>query len=205
MRSALFLDRDGVMIHDSGYAKDPSAVILKHDCASLIKQANQKGWLVVVVTNQSGVGRSIITMDQYKGVTERMLELLASEGGRVDQIYFAPFHKTIESSPYTQEDLEFLTRGVPQMGHWSNEWRKPLPGMVFQAQKSFNVDLRHSIFVGDRHTDYLSAIRAGVGQFVMKHTDVFQEEIGQFRKVQEAHPELVTPLILTDLSAVELL
>lgn len=184
MKPALFLDRDGVVIHDSGYVKDASTVRLIDGCAALIKQANQFGIPVVLVTNQSGIGRGWIRLSDYRNVSDRMIELLEGRQARIDRIYFAPFHAGAAESPYPPEDFRFSTRGVPQLGRWDPDWRKPAVGMLREAARELGLDLGSSVLVGDRHTDGMLAEDAGLAHFIFHRSDVYAAEELQWRALR---------------------
>lgn len=175
-RPALFLDRDGVIIHDAGYLKQADQVRLIPTAAELIRRANDAGVAVVVVTNQSGIGRTWITLEDYKAVSARMIELLAQKGAVLDRIYFAPFFKTAESSPYPVNEFEFSTAEIPQKGAWTDEFRKPNAGMLKAAAHELSLDLSRSIMIGDRVTDLAAAHNAGLPRFYFLKSDVYENE-----------------------------
>ncbi|MFN7728749.1 MAG: D-glycero-alpha-D-manno-heptose-1,7-bisphosphate 7-phosphatase [Bdellovibrio sp.] len=177
LRPALFFDRDGVIIHDAGYLKDAGVVRLIPGAAELIKRANQAGVAVVVVTNQSGIGRTWITLENYKSVSLRMIELLEKAGAKLDRIFFAPFFKTAEQSPYAAPEFEFETRGVKQKGLWDDHFRKPNPGMLLAAASALGLDLPGSVMIGDRITDLAAAHHAGLSKFYFLNSDLMAEEI----------------------------
>lgn len=136
---ALFLDRDGVLIEDRHHLCDPNQVALCAGAQSLLEHANQQGWPVVVITNQSGITRGYFSWDAYGQVTERMLALLGSN---------API------------------AAVYANGHGplapSTSWRKPSPAMLVQASLELNLDLSRSLIIGDRLSDLEAGARAGL-------------------------------------------
>lgn len=143
-RPAVFLDRDGVLNHDVGYLGDPSGVALVDDAGPSTARLRDAGFLLVVVTNQSAIGRGIITEAQYAAVTERLLALLRVAGGWVDAVYHCP--------------------AVPASGDRTvveHPDRKPGPGMLLRAAREHDVDLAASWMVGDMISDVLAGHRAG--------------------------------------------
>ena len=80
-RPAAFLDRDGAIIDDTGFVRDPATVRLIPGAADAIRRLNDVGWAVVVVTNQSGIARGLLSEEDYRAVARRTEELLAAEGG----------------------------------------------------------------------------------------------------------------------------
>lgn len=136
---ALFLDRDGVIIEDRHHISDPAAVELCPGARPLLRHASQAGWPVVVITNQSGIARGLLSWQQYEGVTDRMLELLGPE---------API-AAIYANGHGPE-------APPQ------SWRKPSPAMLFDAAGALHLDLARSVLIGDRLSDLRAGAAAGV-------------------------------------------
>ena len=139
LSSALFLDRDGVMIEDIHYISDPKYVKLCPGIKPLIKHARKTKWLIVVITNQSGIARGLFNWDTYHRINDRLLQLMGPEA-KISAIY--------------------------ANGHGPNaplsSWRKPSPGMLLAAAEDLNIDLSRSIVVGDRLTDLKAGASAGL-------------------------------------------
>ncbi len=148
---ALFLDRDGVVIEDVDYIRDPNLVKIRPDVKDAILEARAKDFRVIIVTNQSGVGRGTISWHDYDQVTFKMQSLLAEQGLFVDRILRAPF--------FEQSTLpEGLVR---------RSLRKPRPGMIHEAVSELRIDLSKSILVGDCATDLMAGALAGVAKLYM--------------------------------------
>jgi len=145
---ALFLDRDGVINVDHGY------VYLKEDFEfidgifDLCRQAKQRAYLIVVITNQAGIGRGFYSEQEYFNLTEWMCGIFKSEGVIIDSVYHCPFHPLYGVGKYRIDA----------------ECRKPRPGMLIQATKEHNIDLSRSILIGDKESDIKAGLEAGVGQ-----------------------------------------
>ena len=139
-RRAVFLDRDGTIIEDTGYLRHPAQVRLLPGAAPAIRRLNEAGWLTVVVTNQSGIARGLLSEEDYRRTERRLDELLASSGARLDAHYFCP-HLPEVSGPC--------------------ECRKPGPMLYRQAAERFDLDLSGSWWVGDRARDVLPAASFG--------------------------------------------
>ncbi|MGH7508749.1 MAG: D-glycero-alpha-D-manno-heptose-1,7-bisphosphate 7-phosphatase [Gemmatimonadales bacterium] len=135
-RCAVFLDRDGTIIEDRGYLRDPDQVQLLPGAAGAITRLNQTGLLAIVVTNQSGIARGMLTRTDYEMTQRRVDELLARQGARLDGHYFCPH-------------LPELTGPC--------DCRKPGPLLYQQAAEHFGIDLGESWWVGDRVRDALPA------------------------------------------------
>ena len=126
----VFLDRDGTVIEDSGYLSDPEGVVLLPNAVEGLKLFQAAGLKLVIVTNQSGIGRGYYDVADYEAVTARMVDMLAKQNVTFDAIRFCA------DAPET-----------------SSEWRKPAPGMLLDAAAALNVDPSRSVMVGDKHAD----------------------------------------------------
>lgn len=138
---ALFLDRDGVLIEDKHYLKSSSDVKLISGVKDFIDKVYQKGWPIVVITNQSGIARGYFNWDDYERVTDKLMELLNLSSSLSLSAIYANGH-----GPDTP----------------SNSWRKPSPGMLHAAAKELNLDLRSSFLIGDRLSDLKAGANAGL-------------------------------------------
>lgn len=144
-RRAAFLDRDGTIIHDASYIADPNDVVLLPGAAASIRALNDADVPVLVITNQSGIARGLLSLSDYEAVAHRMEVLLAAEGARVTESYYCPHHPDF-SGPC--------------------ECRKPGTLLYRQAATEHEIDLAASYYVGDRWRDVAPAIAFG-GQGVL--------------------------------------
>lgn len=144
-QKAVFLDRDDTIIHDSGYISDPDQVKLTAGAAHALWQLKKMGFLVIIVSNQSGVARGLITIEQLDDVHRRMNDLLASEGVYPDGIYYCPYHPEGTVAPYNCD----------------SDLRKPKPGMLLLAAKEKDIDLSRSWMIGDGYRDIAAGLAAG--------------------------------------------
>jgi len=142
---AVFLDRDGVICEDVHYMKDPSQFKLLPKVGDAIRLLNEKDWKVIVVTNQSGVARGYLTLEDLRRIHQKMITELRKLGAFLDAIYFCPHHPTVGLRPYRKEC----------------NCRKPKPGMLFQAAKDFNINLKRSFMIGDKAIDIQAGKEAG--------------------------------------------
>lgn len=145
-RKAVFIDRDGTISDEVGYVNHPSRLRLLPRSAEAIRLLNESGWLVVVITNQSGVARGYFTEAVLAETNEVMRVALAAAGARIDALYFCPHHPTVGAEPYRQDC----------------DCRKPKPGLILQAAAELDIDLGQSWMVGDRYGDIALAHAAGV-------------------------------------------
>lgn len=146
-KAAVFLDRDGVVIEDRGFLREADQVELIPGVADLVGILNRRQIPVIVVTNQSGIGRDMISWDEFCNVNNRMDALLLDQGGgHIDALLACAAHKEA-SGQYR----------VPR-----HSWRKPFPGMFFAARDRLGCDLAKSWMIGDRWTDIRAAKRGGL-------------------------------------------
>lgn len=142
---AVFLDRDNTLIEDPGYLSDPAAVRLLPGVDLAIKSLAQCGYKTVVVTNQSGIARGLLTEEALERIHGEMRRQLAERGAHLDAIYYCPFHPEGTVEQYAKD----------------SDLRKPKPGMLLKAAKDLDIDLSASWLVGDGARDIEAGQRAG--------------------------------------------
>ena len=145
-KPCIFMDRDGVIIEDTHFVSNPEDVVLCKGAKSFLEEQRMLDNKVVVVTNQSGIGRNIFTWREYNNVTNKMLELLGNQV-KIDAIYANSL--------------------LPNEFNGVSSWRKPGIGMLLAAEQDLKVDVKRSIFIGDRVTDMLAGWVAGVERLIM--------------------------------------
>jgi histidinol-phosphate phosphatase family protein len=143
-RPAVFLDRDGTLIEDIPYLGDPAKVRLFADVAPALERLRQAGFACVAVSNQSAVGRCMITVEQLHEVNEEMNRQLAAAGAKLDGIYW---------STHAPQAVDKILIEHPD--------RKPGPGMLLRAARELNLDLARSWIIGDQLADMLAGRNAG--------------------------------------------
>ena len=131
-RPAAFLDRDGAIIEDTGFVRDPATVQLVPGAADAIRRLNDVGWAVVVVTNQSGIARGLLSEEDYHAVARRTEELLAAEGARIDATYMCPHWPPVSGAC---------------------DCRKPGLKHYRAAIEALDLDPARSVFLGDKISD----------------------------------------------------
>lgn len=145
MKPAVFLDRDGTLNEEVDYLHKPEELALIPGAAAAVARLNARGIPVVVVTNQSGIGRGYYGMEDFERVMARMAELLAGQDARMDAVYVAPHHE----------------RGLGDFAHPDHPDRKPNPGMLHRAAAEHGLDLAASWMVGDKAIDLAAGRAAG--------------------------------------------
>jgi len=136
---AIFLDRDGVLNkHRSDYVKNIDELEIFSNIGKCIKQINDRGFLVIVVTNQSAIGRKLITNNDVENIHNHIQNFLKKHNAKIDAFYYCPHH------PIDNCDC-----------------RKPKSGLLIKAAHDFSVDLKNSWMIGDHDRDIESGISAG--------------------------------------------
>ena len=161
-KRAVFLDRDGVINVDHGYVHDVKNFKFIDGIFEVARAAYDLGYILIVVTNQSGIGRGYYSEQQFNQLTEWMCNEFLNEGAPIEKVYFSPFHPTAGIGAYKKDDVS----------------RKPRPGMIHQAQHEMNLDLRSSILIGDNAIDIQAGIAAGVGLNILFAQKQFSELSG---------------------------
>lgn len=134
---AVFVDRDGTIMEDADYCSDPKEVKIFPAIPEALRRLKSNGFKIIIITNQSGIGRGFFTIEQYRAVEAEVLRQLGN--GLIDATYFCP--------------------DVPGQ---QSSCRKPAPGMILRATREHGIDLSRSFFIGDKEVDAECGRRAGV-------------------------------------------
>lgn len=145
MRKAVFLDKDGTLIHDLPYNVDPSLITWHEGVLEALASLSAKGYLLIIVTNQSGVARGLFEEKDLKALEEAMRAMLEEKGVRLDGFYYSPYH--IEGT-------------IKEYAIHSN-CRKPGAGMLLRAADELQIDLAASWMIGDTLSDVEAGNKAG--------------------------------------------
>ena len=143
----MFLDRDGVINVNHGYVHDAESFEFIDGIFEVARAAHASGYKLIVITNQSGIGRGYYSEQQFHQLSEWMCNEFLNAGAPIEKVYFSPFHPTEGYGDYKKDDAS----------------RKPRPGMIHQAQREMNLNLGSSILIGDKVSDIQAGIAAGVG------------------------------------------
>jgi len=171
---AVFLDRDGVLIPDTGYPDDPAAISLLPGVAEGLRLLRDRGWRLVVVSNQSGVARGKFTLERLGQIHDRLRGLLAAEGVWLDALYFCPHHAQAGRPPFNV----------------ACDHRKPSPGMLTSAAKRLGLRLPECWIVGDQPSDVAAAHAAGCRALLVG------ERAGESGVGRERPPDFTAPGLL---------
>jgi D-glycero-D-manno-heptose 1,7-bisphosphate phosphatase len=173
MRRAVFLDRDGTLIEEKNYLCDPAEVEIIPGTGHALNRMQSAGFLLIMITNQAGIGRGYYQQSDMERVNERVCGELARDGAVFARIYFAP------EAP-----------GQPSRG------RKPLPQFLFDARDEFGINLDESYMIGDKLSDLDCGWNAGVKKSILVRT-------GYGAELERAAPQgqLERAIILDNLTA----
>lgn len=143
---ALFLDRDGVINHDNGYVIKKEDFIFVDGIFELVAKAKALGYLVVVVTNQAGIGRGYYSESDFHELMNWVRSQFKVSLGDLDAVYFCPYHPDYGTGHYRRH----------------SPCRKPAPGMLLTAISEWEIDPSCSVLVGDKVTDIQAGLAAGI-------------------------------------------
>jgi D-glycero-D-manno-heptose 1,7-bisphosphate phosphatase len=164
MFPAIFLDRDGVLVENrSDYVRDWSQVKIFPEAIRSLSHAALRNYKIVIITNQSAVGRGLMSLDTANEINNRLVHIIHQRGGQVDGVYLCP-HKPDD--------------------HCS--CRKPKPGLILQAATELSLDLQRSWMIGDAWSDVQAGQAAGVRQSILLRTGRGREQL------LHPHPENLT-------------
>lgn len=149
MHKALFLDRDGVINVEKDYLYKIEDFEFIEGIFDLCRYFQAKNYKIIVVTNQSGIARNYYSEDDFSRLSKWMTEEFRHNGIVITDIYYCPHHPKYSVAC---------------------DCRKPLPGMLFQAEKEHDIDLNNSVMVGDKERDIEAGLKAG-----LKRTYLFDE------------------------------
>ena len=142
---AVFLDRDDTIVDDPGYIRSPEQLRLIPGATEALKQLKKMGYLLVVITNQSGVARGFVTEEQLEEIHQELRRQLAADNAMIDRLYYCPYHPDGEVKDFSVE----------------SNLRKPNAGMFFQAEEDLDIDLTQSWMIGDSYRDIQAGKAAG--------------------------------------------
>ena len=146
LHAAVFLDRDGVIIENrADYVRSLAEVQFIPGALEALADLARRDWQIVVVTNQSAIGRGLLTPETAQAINTHIVEKIASAGGRVDGVYVCP-HAPGEACAC----------------------RKPAPGLLLDAARDLGIDLSASVMIGDALTDVLAAQAAGAAAILVR-------------------------------------
>jgi D-glycero-D-manno-heptose 1,7-bisphosphate phosphatase len=166
---ALFLDRDGVINIDHGYVFTIEKFEFVDGIFDLVKYAHDEGYLIIIITNQAGIGRGYYCENEFTELTRWMCEIFKNKESPITEVYFCPSHPDHGLGKYKVNDFR----------------RKPHPGMIIEAARDYNIDLSSSVLIGDKSTDIEAGKSANVGCNIL-----FQKNLGKTSNEGQTHVEI---------------
>lgn len=166
---AVFLDRDGVINRDHAYVHKIEEFEFIDGVFDACRYFKEQGYLLIVVTNQSGIGRGYYSEAQFAKLTDWMTAQFKEQGCEISQVYFCPHHPRNAQPDYLVDC----------------QCRKPAPGMLLQAIDEFDIDPAQSVMVGDKLSDIHAAKRANIGHTILVNSGqaLSDEELAQADQV----------------------
>ena len=165
VKPAVFLDRDGTLIHDAGFLNRPAQVKLFPGSAEALRRLRAAGFRLFVVSNQSGVARGYFPESSVKKANDRIKSLLKAKGARIDRFFYCPH--------YPQGKVKSLAIVC--------DCRKPNPGMVKKAARLYPLDLGRSYVVGDKIDDLMLARKAHVAAGILVRTGKGRKSVKELK------------------------
>jgi len=167
MNKALFLDRDSIINVDHGYVYKIDEFEFIPEIFELCQQAITHGYIIIVITNQSGIGRGKYSEQDFLQLTSWMKAKFKQEGIQIEGVYFCPHHPISGIGDYKQQC----------------SCRKPAPGMINQAVFEHNIDTTQSIFIGDKVSDMKAAQAANIKKCILVASQYVEEAMIDVEKV----------------------
>jgi len=168
---AVFVDRDGTLIKDIGYPHRSEDFNMLPSTSKAIKKLNEGRYLVIVVTNQSGVARGYFSEKEMKKFNAYLISEFRKKGARIDAIYCCPHHKNAKIKKYRKDCV----------------CRKPKPGMLLRAAREHRIDLKESWMVGDKKSDVLAGKAAGCKTIFIGARSLGADEVAKDLKQAAKH------------------
>lgn len=158
----LFLDRDGIINIDSGFVWRKEEFVFQDCIFEICNHFKKKGFKLVIITNQSGIGRGLFSLDEFYSLSDWMLSCFEKEGCAIDLLLASALDPTYISASSREK-----------------RFRKPAPGMLFAAKEILNLDLRNSLLIGDRKSDIDAGFNAGIRNLFLVNPRVSSGEYSE--------------------------
>lgn len=167
MNKAIFIDRDGTINIDTGYIGDENLVQLYTGVATGIKRLkNEYGFYVIVISNQSGISRGLLSIEEVDRVNNKINSILMEEGTSIDSFFYCPYHPDFDSNEKCK-------------------CRKPSPQMIYNAAEQFSIDLKDSYFIGDKEIDIRCGFNAGLKTILITNT-ISEVELNELKNSENS-------------------
>lgn len=151
MRKAVFLDRDGIINVDGHYVHTVEEFQFVDGIFDFCRKAKEKGYLLIVFTNQSGIARGYYTEEEFMALSDWMCDQFARQGAPIEKVYYCPYHPEKGIGKYHVESYD----------------RKPNPGMLLKARDAYGIDMAESVVLGDKPSDVDAGRNGQVGKLIL--------------------------------------
>ncbi|MNI33878.1 D-glycero-alpha-D-manno-heptose-1,7-bisphosphate 7-phosphatase [compost metagenome] len=169
---ALFLDRDGVINIEKNYVYKIEDFEFIDGIFEVTKYFQDLGYLLIVITNQAGIGRGYYTEEDFAVLNDWMINQFKKRNININAVYYCPYHPLYGIGDYRLDSFD----------------RKPNPGMIFRAEIDHNIDLTQSVLIGDKNSDILAGKNAGVSTIILLDS-------GTIHRLQEAETFTIRRLL----------
>ncbi|RJQ27590.1 HAD family hydrolase [Candidatus Parcubacteria bacterium] len=159
MKKAIFIDKDGTLVHDVPYNVNPQLITLKADAGQILKRLKDHGYLLIIISNQTGVARGLFPKKSLNTVSQRIQELLKPWGIAIDDFFFCPHDINGKVAPYIKQC----------------ECHKPQTGMFLKAVKKYNIDISASWSIGDKLSDIEASRRVGCKAILLSNNNISED------------------------------
>jgi D-glycero-D-manno-heptose 1,7-bisphosphate phosphatase len=178
-KKALFLDRDGVINVNTGYLYEPKDVQWVSGIINVMRAFQQQGYLLIIVTNQSGIGRGYYSEEDFYSLTQWMRQYLLQQHVHIDDVFYCPHHPE------------------KAIGHYLRrcDCRKPAPGMLLTAIEKWNIDKNQSVLIGDSWSDIEAGVAAGLSRCYFFSTDLSKKQQSLIAKITETNKTTKTEVV----------
>lgn len=174
-KKILFLDRDGIINYDKGYTHKIEDFKFTEEIISLCLTAQNRGFLIVVVTNQAGIGHGYYTVAMFDLLTKWMIDQFLLNGVVIKKVYYCPYHPDANIALYRKNSI----------------YRKPNSGMIVQALNDYQGDPSLSIIIGDKPSDMLAGKSANIGSRILVSNIEYSDEATiNFASLAECHQNI---------------
>lgn len=168
-RKAVFLDRDGTIIVHEPYLNSPDQLKLLPNAAEGIRLFKEHGYLIIIVTNQSGIARGFFDEERLIHIHKKLMDMLEDEDAGIDDIYYCPHHK----------------EGVIERYKVDCECRKPKSQMLLNAAKQHHIDLTQSLMIGDSQRDMQAGKNVGCTCILIKNDRMDNTDITSIVRMED--------------------
>ena len=182
MNKAIFIDKDGTLIHDVPYNIDVSRIIFTDGAIEALQQWKHRGYLLVVISNQSGIARNYFTEEDIEKVKDFIAAQLASHQITLDGFYYCPHYP----------------EGINKKYAIVCDCRKPLPGLILEAAQDLNIDIRSSWMIGDSLKDVEAGNRAGCRTIFIDNNNETEPLLGELQTPDYTTNDLQSAVKLTE-------